>query len=277
MFDNPRLNRNRRINLDDDKDEDIPPPPKLERSTGGLIPFPLKNKLKDVPMNDLMKDRIIPRHRESVLFVGASSSGKTTLLIWMLTQKHIFKDYFDKIYLFSFSGKSDPSFENLNLPKDCIITEDMINKLTEVLDKQQKVVETNGINNSKKILIIFEDVSSSPKFMRSKNFTKAFTALRHVNASVWCCCHKYSTVPRICRLNSMNLFLFPAPNSELEAISDDHMPPGLNRREFRDLVRYAWKKDKEQVKPFLYINMKTGSFNDRYRKGFSEMLELDDF
>ena len=56
-----------------------------------------KSKIKT---NTAMDLGYIPKHAASVLIVGRSGSGKTNLLIKLLTEKFFYKDYFDLIFLF---------------------------------------------------------------------------------------------------------------------------------------------------------------------------------
>lgn len=276
MFHNPRLNRNSRINLDD---EEIPNPPKLERTSshiGNLIPHPVKTRVKKLKFNQYQEARIIPQHPESALFIGGSGTGKTTLLLFLLTEPHLLGAYFDKVKLFSFTGKADPSFKVLNLKDEDIITENMIEKLEDLLKKRQKLVDEKGLENVDKLLLIFEDVSANFKFIKSKQFTKCFTACRHFGISVYAVCHKYSACSRISRLQANHLYIFPSPNTEMEVISQDHTPPRLTKKEMRELISYAWQKGDDIERPFLNICMKSG-FKERYRRGLHEILELNDF
>lgn len=275
MFDNPRLHRNRRINLNDEEEE-IPDPPKLERSHSSLIPFPIHKSKRNDRMNEYMKNGVIPIHPDSTIITGSSGSGKTCCLLWLLSQPHLLGSYFDKtnIFLYAFSGKCDKSFNELKIPKNNIITSDMISKLGDYLTKRQAEVETKGIENTEDVLLVFEDISSNPKLLRDKTITKIVTAARHINCSVIMIGHKYTIFSRVVRLNAHNVIIFPASNSEMEQIIDEYAPPRVSKREFKELIEYAWTPDEQLVRPFLYINTRQ-PFRTRYRKGFNEILELD--
>lgn len=248
--------------------------------TNRLIPQVLKDMEKiEYPMCDLMKKGIIPSHPSSTMLIGGSGSGKTTCLLYMI--KHLMKDcdgdrFFtaENTYLFSFSGKSDPSFAHLGLDEDTnIFSEDLIDNLDMVIDEQREEVEAIGLKNAKIKLLIFEDVTGSKKFINSKNFTKSWIGLRHIGVSVISCSHKYSAISRVCRLSCSNIMIFPSQTTEKDRLRDDHGPPSLNKKNFNELVEYAWTPEDDFERPFLYINMKK-PFSTRFRKGFHQVLEI---
>ena len=77
-------------------------------------------------MTQAMEMGLIPKVGESTILCGASGSGKTNLLLYMLTNEHIMPtSLFKEIWLFSPSGKADKSFKLLNIDDDRIITENM--------------------------------------------------------------------------------------------------------------------------------------------------------
>ena len=238
-----------------------------------LVPKPPKENKKKVYETELMRSGYIPSHPESVNIVGASGSGKSVVITWML--KKLYKNYFNEIYLFAFTGKSDSGFKNLNIKDENIYTENLQENLAKLFSKSKKKIEESGFNKSPRILVILEDVSSSPKFIRSKIFTRAFTEARHLNISVWTASHKYKVLSPVARTNSMNLLLFRMPNTETEQVIKDWSPPGYTKKQFKQLVDYAQKPDDVLPRPFLYIKAKE-PFKSRYRRGFHQILMLKD-
>lgn len=236
-----------------------------------LIPKPSKKNKKKIYETPLMKSGFIPSHPESVNIVGASGSGKSVVITWMLEK--FYDNYFDEIYLFAFTGKSDSGFKNLKIKDENIYTEDMAAQLSSLFNKTKTNIEQKSFNKSPRILVILEDVSSSPKFIRSKVFTRAFTEARHLNISVWTASHKYKILSPVARSNSMNLLLFRMPNSETEQIIKDWSPPSYSKKEFKALIDYAHDPTDKLPRPFLYIKAKE-PFKTRYRKGFAEIMEL---
>ena len=225
-----------------------------------------KNKIKQ---RVLMKKKIIPRHPASVIFNGSSGSGKSTLLLNLLTRKEFFKNYFDEVYLFSPTGGSDDLFKHAKIPEDNIFMDIKEKDLAKILKDQRTIIEDKGIEKAPKILIIFEDIQSNGKFMRSKSFLKSFIANRHYGISTWLCGQSYTKTPRACRLQANNVFYFRGSGSELERISEEYCPPGLGKKEFAKIVDNATREKHS----FLHINCHA-DFDDRYRKNLDEILDV---
>lgn len=224
-----------------------------------------KSKIKQ---RVLMKKKIIPRHPASVIFNGSSGSGKSTLLLNLLTRKEFFKNYFDEVFLFSPTGGSDDLFKHAKIPEKNIFMDIKESDLSKILKKQRERIEEKGIRKAPKILIIFEDIQSNGKFMRSKSFLKSFIANRHYGVSTWLCGQSYTKTPRACRLQANNIFYFRGSGSELERISEEYCPPGMHKKKFADMVEDATREKHS----FLHINMHD-TFDKRYRKNLDTYLK----
>ena len=71
------------------------------------------NKSK-VATRPLHEEHVVPKHPFRMILSGASGSGKTNLLLHLLTTKDIYKDYFDVIIICSpTAGKLDDSYNAL--------------------------------------------------------------------------------------------------------------------------------------------------------------------
>ena len=158
-----------------------------------IVPYPTnKHKIQQRPM---MEADIIPRHASSVIFNGRSGSGKSNLLINLLTRPEFYgpqkegeKSYFDLIFLFSPTAHGgDDLVQFLNLPPKRIDTTLDTKKLDHILETQQKLIETKGLLKSPKILIIFDDCQSDAKFLSTKSFLRCFIQCRHLNISTFLC------------------------------------------------------------------------------------------
>lgn len=236
-----------------------------------LIPYLMPSVKKNIQLTPCMKQDMVPKFNESLIMVGCSGSGKTNTLLWMLTHTHLMDmSMMDEVYLFSFTGKADKSFALLKLDKKNIFSSDLGNNLEKVFEKQKKDIENGGKKN---IMIILEDITSSPKVLRSPIFTRVFTAGRHYRITPIAVCHKYRVIPRVSRLNAMNIILFPSQTTELEAIYEDHAPPKMNKKEMYSMMDYAFTPTEQDKRPFLYINLKA-PFKTRFRKGFNCCLEI---
>jgi hypothetical protein len=233
---------------------------------------PLPTRAKNIKVPPLM-EQIDLKHPFSLSACGMTGSGKTVAILNILTNPVMYGGYFDEVYLFSVTGNSDDSFDALKLPKKNIITTQMIPKLKKILDKQKKAVESKGIDKAKKVCIIFEDVTAQKKLMSSSEFLQSFVQSRHMNLSVFACCHKYHALVRTARLNANHHIIFPASQSEVARIIDEHNPPELTKSAFAGLINYAFTPTEEKTHPFLHINLKVPT-KIRFRKSLDEILEL---
>jgi hypothetical protein len=235
-----------------------------------IRPLPTKAKLISSP--ELM-EQVNLKHPFSLSVFGSTGSGKTVAVLNLLTNTDMYGDYFDEIYLFSVTGKSDDSFDALDLKPNNIITNNMISKLDTLMKKQQKVVESKGIDKAKKVCILFEDLTANKKLMNSDSFLKSFVQNRHLSISTIACCHKFHALNRTARLNSNHAWIFPATDSEVNRICDEAQPPTLKKAEFIELINYAFESTPDNSHPFLWINNKE-CYNTRFRKSFEELIEI---
>jgi hypothetical protein len=250
----------------DKKKVDIP---KLEKNNLlKIVAYPTaKNKIKQRP---LMKSDIIPKHPSRCIFNGKSGSGKSNLMIQLLTQPHFYgrtkKDdkksqYFDLIFLFSPTADGqDDLVRFLKLPEKRIITDFNVDALDNVFDIQDAIIKNNGIEKSPKILIIFDDVQSDPKFMRTKSM------------SVFICCQSWTKLDRMCRLQASNIFFFPSSQSECNIVAEEYCPAGRTKKEFQGLLKHA------TAEPYSFLNIDVNQKdpNKKFRKNLDVYLTLND-
>lgn len=199
------------------------------------------------------------------LNVGMTGSGKSLLALNLLNHPNMFKNFFDVIYLFSRTSKSDKTFDRLKIKEENTYggdDESMIKALRKIIKKHTKEVEQKGKLRAKKVMIIVEDATSLKKFMRSAPFAEAFTASRHFNGSVLVNAHKYSAVDRTARLNAHIISLFKCNNGEKDVVAEEYAPNG--KKDFIKLMDIAFQPDKRNPKPFMLINRKDP--DNPYRK-----------
>ena len=240
-----------------------------------IVPYPTnKHKIKQRPM---MKADIIPRHASSVIFNGRSGSGKSNLLINLLTRPAFYgpekegeKSYFDLIFLFSPTAHGgDDLVQFLNLPPKRIDTTLDTKKLDHILETQQKLIETKGLLKSPKILIIFDDCQSDAKFLSTKSFLRCFIQCRHLNISTFLCGQRFNKTPKACRLQANNIFFFPASEGEIDLMVDEYTPANMTKKKFKEIIQYAT----EDRYNFLHINLRVKD-EERFRKNLDEMINI---
>jgi len=241
-----------------------------------IVPYPTnKHKIKQRPM---MKADIIPRHASSVIFNGRSGSGKSNLLINLLTRPEFYgpkkegeKSYFDLIFLFSPTAHGgDDLVQFLNLPPRRIDTTLDTKKLDHILSTQQHIIETKGLLKSPKILIIFDDCQSDAKFLSTKSFLRCFIQCRHLNISTFLCGQRFNKTPKACRLQANNIFFFPASDGEIDLMVDEYTPANMTKKKFKEIIQFATKERYN----FLHINLRCKD-EERFRKNLDEMININ--
>jgi hypothetical protein len=234
----------------------------------GLVIGPLptdKKKIKQVPNAEA---GIIPTHASNVIFSGCTGSGKTNLMITLLIRPNFYKGYFDKIYLFSPTAKGGDDLVKYIKPTEIISNFD-IKRVEEIIADQQKDIADKGIVKSDKILILYEDIQSDERFMRSKPFLRCFIQSRHLNMSTWLLGQSWTKTPRPCRLQANNVFFFPGSQSEVDLMCKEFTPPGLNKKQMAELITYATSEPFQ----FLHMNMRMPP-KERFRKNLNELLKI---
>ena len=241
-----------------------------KKTSNDLEVKPLPTDKSDVPQSPYMKSGIIAKFPSMCLNIGRSGSGKTTVINYMMTQPNYMKGFFDSVYLFSPTAELDDLAKHLKLKKENLITDPTPEKLMEILDEQESLIKKHGIKKvaqKRKVMIIFDDIVSNIKFLKSPAVLRLCTMGRHYLISSIFNTQAYKKIPRSCRLQANSVIFFPASNDETLCIAEDHTPPSCSRKDFYKMVEYATKNRHE----FMYINMHEPP-EKRYRKGFKEYL-----
>jgi hypothetical protein len=231
-----------------------------------------KDKVK---VSKYQEENIIPKHPFRAILSGASGSGKTNLLINLLTKEKFYKDFFDVIFLISpTAGKLDDSYialkESKTKSKLAIINVLDPETTDDIMTINKDIIEDKGVDKAPKILIVYDDIISDTKYMNSRPFVHSFVASRHYNASVIICTQRFNSVPRVCRIQANAIFYFKGTNSEQETLAQEFCPAGYHwRKEFLSIIDHATDKKYS----FLFINGQADR-EDRYRIGLDRVMKL---
>ena len=237
----------------------------------------LKTKKSNLPQSAFMKADIINKFPSLTLCIGKSGSGKSNVIGNMLTKKEFMKGFFNEVYLFSPTAKSDDLVEHLKLKSDHIIDnldENAIDKLNEIVDNNTAMIEKDGIKHTaekSKILIICDDCISEKVFIKSNILMRLATAGRHALISTIICSQSYTKVPRVIRLQCQGLIIFPSSNDEIELLCEDLCPPGITKRNFLEMIKFAT----DERYSFLYVNQHAKDPKEKFRKKFSEIIDFN--
>lgn len=254
----------------DFKEKKIPHPLHVPR-----VPVKDPEFMSEVP--ERMRNHDFPGFPSCSVFIGQPGSGKTNLFIYMLTSPYFWYQFFDKIYFFGPTVKSDQLYEKVKVPEEQIVAdqEQFLPKLKEALDEQQALME-GAKKDAPKVLFVFEDITSYyDKIQKKPEFARCYTQVRHLKGSSVSMVHKYKAFNRTARMSTQHILAWRCNKTEIKQLYEDYGPTVLTEKEWYDLVRYCHEPTEECDKPFLYINMFAPE-KTRFRKCFTEVLVLDD-
>lgn len=235
----------------------------------------LETKKSNLPQTMYMDLEIINKFPSMLLCVGKSGSGKSNVIANMMMKKEFLGKFFDQVYLFSPTAKSDDLVEHLKLKKENIVDKldkSAIVKLNKIVDDNTEKIKKNGIASTarnSKILIICDDCISHKLFIKSDILIMLATAGRHALISTIICTQSYTKVPRVIRLQAQGLIIFPSSNDEIELLADDLTPPNVSKKHFIEMIKYAT----DEPYSFLFVNHHVKNQRDKFRKNFNEIIE----
>lgn len=243
----------------------------MVKKTGNFEIEVIPTRKDKIKQPDGSKADIIPRLNSSILFIGASGSGKTTVLANLMTKKEMFRNCFDRILLVSPTAKTDDIQKYLELDDDDIVDDlkEAPKIINELMKDQKELIENDGADKADMIAIIFDDCVADNDLLKTPEFVKCFIACRHYNFTTLICSQSYKSVPRKCRLQANNIIYFKGSQSENEVILEDRCPPNMSKKTGLSLIDFATKEDFS----FLHINMRV-DFKTRYRRNFTEIINL---
>ena len=226
----------------------------------------------ELPLTAGMKAGVIPKFPSLQLLVGRSGSGKSNLLLNLVTNPKLMGSFFDDVYLISPTAKSDDLVKHLKLEPDHIWDnlEEAVTNLHTLLDNQSYDIETNGILKTSKVLVICDDCVGTKQFMKSDVLTKVAIHGRHNLVSSIILTQSYTKVPRVIRLQSQGIALFPSSEAEVKLLNEDFCPPGCTRKRFKQIVGFAT----DEPYSFLFIQNHHKVIKERYRKKLSDIITI---
>lgn len=235
-----------------------------------------KHKIKQRP---LMEQNIIPTHASAVVFCGRSGSGKSNLLVNLAERPEFYgktnkknpkSGYFDLVFLFSPTCHHDDLPRYLDIPESRMFDSNFEGPLKHIINVQKGIIEQKGLDKAPRILIIFDDIISQKQFMNSEFFTKMYIQNRHLGISTWVCTQSFNKIPRVCRMQANNLFIFAGSGSETEILCNEFCPSHTSKKDFERLIKHATNNRFD----FLHINMRCGP-EERYRRNLDTILSIN--
>lgn len=234
---------------------------------------PIETDKNNIPQKASSKKNIMPKFPFSCVISGRSGSGKTQLLLNMLTRDDLLGNYFHKILIFSpTAGELDDTYNSLKIPKENFIKKFDSSILENILKNRKEQITKEGIDKVAKkdrVLLIFDDMIAERKFLDSKENLMMFTLLRHYLCSVCILSQSFKKIPRSIRINSNFTCIFPSLESEIAIMLEEICPAGVSKKDFREIINYCTKGRFD----FMTIN-NFAKPDERIRKNLSEIIDL---
>ena len=117
-----------------------------------------KQKIEQPKCSD---DQILPRYPFSFILSGRSGSGKTMVLINMLTNKNMYGGYFHGIIVFSpTAGSFDDTYRSLKIPKENYIHEITSEKLNQIIEARKAKIAQLHCNTLRQQILIKNNIET---------------------------------------------------------------------------------------------------------------------
>lgn len=192
-----------------------------------------------------------------MMIIGAKRSGKSTLILSLLSSSKLYKNYFGNIFMISPStsdGKMKGLIDEIR-KADNFFTELNEFNIQTILDRiqtEQDAVKMKEKKLKKKLppiynLLILDDVMADlPRGFKKNKITSLFMNARHYNLSTMIVSQVYKGIPAQVRKQTDIIYTFPLVKKEIEALQEDWDVPD-------EIIEHAF--DDESDHPFLTVNV----------------------
>lgn len=225
----------------------------------------------DIPFNDKIKP---PFENKSFFYiiVGKPGSGKTSILVNMLSNSKIYKKVFTRVMLCmpknSRLSLKDDIFEDL--PEDQIfetINESILTKIRSNKEEFEQDKE-DRLQSGKKIifhhqLLIMDDVTAYLKQKENMDLLiELATNRRHYNLSIILLVQFLRSIPRPIRFFTTSCIFFKASNNlDTEILREEYI--NLPKKQFDELLNFVFDNDSHD---YLIINKDTNTYYKKLQK-----------
>jgi len=209
--------------------------------------------------------------RFHTLVIGRSGSGKTNVVLHMLTEPNLLGGVFEPKNIFLICAvKPDPSFvKEIKIPKRNVITDFDDDKILKMFKSLEDTIKMKGWRNSPRTLWIFDDILSRKKFLRGKALAQISSAGRHAKLSYIAISQYYKALPPILRTNASYIIYFSANESENLKFAEEMCPSFMSKKEFLEIIEYCTKERYS----FLALNTLADKGKE-CRKGFNDIVSF---
>jgi GTPase SAR1 family protein len=198
----------------------------------------------------------LPAYNWAGLFIGPPASGKTSLLISLLTQNGAYRKKYNRIYYFSPSVNTLPETFLSKLHSDRIFTD---------MDALEPVIDDIRASDDKS-LIVFDDMVRP---LNDKAYKKVVQDLmnnrRHIGGgvSIAIVSQKLKSVPLPIRTAIDVCYFFSLRNRrEINDLFADITSSFLSTGEWEEIIQYCAK----EPYCFLFIDLRNGKIHKRFNE-----------
>lgn len=224
-------------------------------------------------VDGIFNDKIKPPFPNASFFltiIGKPGSGKTNLLVNMLTNKNIYKRVFDKVLLVmpknSIKSLKNNIFEDLPESQQFNeLTPDVFETIKQFREEFDEVDEdAKKKPRSKNMLLILDDVTAQLKEKENqKLLIELSTNRRHLKLSIILISQYLRAIPRCVRSQTTNLVYFkPANELDNNIVRDEYI--NLPKETFNNLMRFVFQNQHD----FLFIDKN----NECYFKNLNKII-----
>jgi hypothetical protein len=210
----------------------------------------------------------IPKHPARVLFNGSSGSGKSNLIITMLTKPEFYLNYFDFVFILSPNFDRDDSYRHIDklIAKQEKTKKGTIFQISEKFDEEEMGIIIQELAQSveklpkakrKKVLFLLDDILEDKKLLNSSFLSLLFTRGRHLNTSIWFSTQSYKNTPRKLRLQLSDIILFEPRNLSEKKMIYEEFSAGLPPDMFDAVVNMVFSK------PFRFLVIRPNETNKK--------------
>jgi len=244
-----------------------------------ILTFKNIDSLCKTDKDSISKHILIPKQPFRMSIVGFSGSGKTNMVVQLITNKLIV----DRLYVVSKhlqQPKMDYMFEyfenldkkvnqRLNRKKKSLVKMNLHRTIQLWTCDLEDLPDPEELDKEYNNVILFDDLMTEKDLRKVETY---FIRGRHSNSTcIWLAQSFFTGVPRKVRLNSSHFVLFNAPSkSEIKRISNE-VAPDLTQKEFMDLFNRAIEEDYS----FFFIDTTQKRKLLKYRKNLDEALIVD--
>jgi hypothetical protein len=238
---------------------------------------PYKVKVFETSKDDKEKQpracelNILPSKLERfhTLIIGRSGSGKTNVMLHMLTDKNLLGDAFipKNIYLFCAVKPDKSVVKALKIPKQNIIEDFDDDKILNMFKSLERRVDQKGWTNAPRTLWLFDDILSRKKLLRGKAIAQIATAGRHAKLSYIMNSQYYKALPPVLRTNASYIIYFSANEAENLKFSDEQCCSFMTKKRFLKLIEHCTRE------PYSFMTLNTlAPKGTEVRKGFNVIV-----